>query len=180
MKMLGYQKIVNSFRTLRLRLQGCEIGRNCKIGKNVTKVGKGKVFIGNKVVLEDNVKIKCNNYSNSNEKYQLILKDNVFLGSGTIFDVNLKVTVYSNSMFGPYCFITDSNHIHQFNDIPFGHLGGLYNEVEIHSNCWVGCHCVILPGVIISKNSVIAANSVVNKNIQQGTLNAGSPSRKIK
>jgi acetyltransferase-like isoleucine patch superfamily enzyme len=180
MKLFGYQKIVNFYRILRLWLQGCEIGRNCKIGKNVNKVGKGKVIIGDNVVLESYVKIKCNNYSNSNEKYQLILNDNVFIGSGTIFDVNLKVILHSNSMFGPYCFITDSNHIHQFNDIPFSHLGGIYKEVEIHSNCWVGCHCVILPGVTISKNSVIAANSVVNRNIQQGTLNAGSPSRKIK
>ena len=45
---------------------------------------------------------------------------------------------------------------------------------------WIGANCVILPGVSICSNAVIAANSVVNGNIKIAGVYAGSPAKLVK
>lgn len=116
-----------------------------------------------------------NNYSNSKNKHQLVIHNNVFIGYGCVIDANIMVEIHKYCMFGPYCFITDSNHVHHLNDDIFPFLGGKYKKVVIKENCWLGAHCIVLPGVTINQNSVIAANSVVLKNVQSNSLNVGSP-----
>ena len=129
----------------------------------------------NNVTIEDNVRLKVNNYSANKKEKILIIHDNVFIGYGCVFDVNVSVEINDFCMFGPYCFITDTNHIHKFNDLPFPLNGGKYSPVLIKSNCWFGTHVTILPGTTINENSVIAANGVVTKDIRSNSLNAGVP-----
>ncbi len=47
-------------------------------------------------------------------------------------------------------------------------------------NCWIGANSVILPGVTIGENSVVAAGSVVTKDVPADTVVAGVPARVIK
>ena len=53
-------------------------------------------------------------------------------------------------------------------------------DVTIGNNVWIGAQCVILPGVTIGDNSVIAAGSVVNRDIPTGVLAAGNPCKVIR
>jgi maltose O-acetyltransferase len=50
-------------------------------------------------------------------------------------------------------------------------------KVEIKENCYIGSNAIILPGVSIGPNVLIAAGSVVNKNIPPNTCVAGVPAR---
>lgn len=50
-------------------------------------------------------------------------------------------------------------------------------KVEIKDNCFIGRNAIILPGVTIGPNVIIAAGSVVNKNIAPNSLVAGVPAR---
>lgn len=50
----------------------------------------------------------------------------------------------------------------------------------IKNNVFVGSGVVILPGITISENSVIAANSVVNRDIPPNTLYGGNPAKLIR
>jgi len=52
--------------------------------------------------------------------------------------------------------------------------------IEIGVNVWVGAGCVILPGVRIGDNAVIAAGSVVTGEVPAGQLWGGVPARYIK
>ena len=45
----------------------------------------------------------------------------------------------------------------------------------IEDGVWIGEKASILPGVVIGKRSIIAANSVVNKSIPPYCIAAGSP-----
>ena len=52
--------------------------------------------------------------------------------------------------------------------------------IEIGDNVWIGGNAVILPGVKIGSNSVIAAGSVVTKDIPNWVVAGGNPCRVIR
>lgn len=54
-------------------------------------------------------------------------------------------------------------------------------DVRIAEHVWVAAHCIILKGVSIATNSVVAAGSVVTKSFEDdGIVIAGNPARVIK
>jgi len=55
-----------------------------------------------------------------------------------------------------------------------------YNEVIIGNDVWIGTGTIILPGVTIGNGAVIGAGSVVTKNIEEYSIYAGNPARKIR
>lgn len=50
----------------------------------------------------------------------------------------------------------------------------------IGKKCFIGCNAIILPGVEIGNEVVVAAGSVVTKNIESNSLVAGNPARIIR
>ncbi len=53
-------------------------------------------------------------------------------------------------------------------------------DVTIGENVWIGAKCLILKGVTIGNNAVIAAGSVVTRSVPENTLVGGNPARVIK
>ena len=54
------------------------------------------------------------------------------------------------------------------------------NSVTIEDDVWVGANAVILPGVTIGENCVVAAGAVVTKDVPPHSLVAGVPAKVIK
>ena len=52
--------------------------------------------------------------------------------------------------------------------------------VRIEDNVWIGGGAVLLPGVVIGRNSVIGAGSVVTRSIPENCVAVGNPCRVIK
>ena len=52
--------------------------------------------------------------------------------------------------------------------------------VKICDNVWIGMNAVILKGVTIGENSVVAAGSVVTKSVEPNTVVAGNPAVIVK
>ncbi len=55
----------------------------------------------------------------------------------------------------------------------------IVKDIVIGNNVWIGSGAIILPGVIIEDNSVIAAGAVVTKCVRKNTIVGGVPARKI-
>ena len=71
---------------------------------------------------------------------------------------------------GPNTCIISANHDPA---APEGHLADI--PVRIGNSVWIGCNCVILPGVRIGDKAVIGAGSVVGKDIPAGAVAWGNP-----
>lgn len=90
----------------------------------------------------------------------LFIGDRVLIGYGThILTRNHRIPALPGRIF-------DSGHISK--------------SVSIGSDVWIGASCVLLPGVRIGANAVIAAGSVVTSDVPENTIVAGVPARVIR
>ncbi|MDE5796005.1 MAG: acyltransferase, partial [Muribaculaceae bacterium] len=53
-------------------------------------------------------------------------------------------------------------------------------KVTLEENCFLGCNSVICAPITIGKNSIVAAGSIVTKNIPPNELWGGVPAKFIK
>lgn len=95
----------------------------------------------------------------------------------TILDI-ARVDIGDNVMIGPGVLIATVNH-------PLSPKGrrahlGIASPVRIGSDVWIGGNAVILPGVTIGSNVVVAAGAVVTKDVPDNTLVDGVPARPLK
>lgn len=56
----------------------------------------------------------------------------------------------------------------------------VFGKIEVGNNVFIGLNSLILPGVTIGNNVVIAAGSVVTRHIESNCVVGGNPARKIK
>jgi carbonic anhydrase/acetyltransferase-like protein (isoleucine patch superfamily) len=54
-----------------------------------------------------------------------------------------------------------------------------FGRINILDNCVIGFRVILLPGVTIGPDSVIAAGSVVSRSIPPGVLAAGNPAKPV-
>lgn len=173
---VGFGKL----RVLRHRLSGVEIGKDCIFENDVTFVYGWRTRIGNECIIDAFAQFKCPTSSNPDNLFNIDISNNVFIGRGTIIDSNLTIKIANDVFIAPYCFITDTNHKFANIDLPIRLQGCEYKAVKIEEDVWIGAHVVIIPGVIIGKRSIVAANSTVIYDVPPNTVVAGSPARVIK
>jgi len=76
--------------------------------------------------------------------------------------------------------VSGLNHNYQDISIPISEQGVKTEQVYIGDETWVGANAVILPGVFIGKHCIVAAGSVVTRNVPSNSVVAGNPARVIK
>lgn len=72
------------------------------------------------------------------------------------------------------------NHNYEDINIPIHKQGVSTSPIRIEDNTWIGANVVVLAGVTVGKHSIVAAGSVVTKNIPPYSLAVGNPARIIK
>lgn len=55
-----------------------------------------------------------------------------------------------------------------------------FRPVKIGDRCWIGCNSIILKGVTLGEGAVVAAGSVVTKDVPPRTLVGGNPARVLR
>jgi acetyltransferase-like isoleucine patch superfamily enzyme len=61
----------------------------------------------------------------------------------------------------------------------FGHRLDSVGKVEIRDNVFIGYGAIILPNVTIGPNAIVAAGSVVTRDVPEGSVVAGSPAKPV-
>jgi acetyltransferase-like isoleucine patch superfamily enzyme len=98
------------------------------------------------------------------------------IGDGVFFNQGASVVASNSITIGDDCLIGDGVCIYDSN---FHSVDGVAPvasaPVVLDRNVWLGRSSIVLPGVHIGENSVVAALSVVTKSVEPNTVVAGNP-----
>ena len=131
------------------------IGNQCQTGHNV--MIREKTFIGNHTAVGTSTVIEGN----------VTIGDNVSIQSQAFIPTNTKIG--SNVFIGPNVVITNDKY-------PPTGIGGLVGAT-IDDYAAIGANVTLLPGVKIGRAAVVAAGSVVTKDVPAGKMAMGNPAR---
>jgi maltose O-acetyltransferase len=100
---------------------------------------------------------------------------NVWIEENVSFDAGYPYLI----SVGNNCSISARVRLLAHDDSTYKYTGGYarIGKIEIKDNCFIGQDTTILPGVTIGPNVMIAAGSLVNKNIAPNSCVAGVPAR---
>lgn len=133
-------------------------------------------------------KLRISLILDSKKRTKYIVKNNIFgyVGENFFFQPRIipsdpklvkfhnNVTVTSN-----VTFVTHDVFHEGLNRLGKGNFKYLCKEIEVFDNVFIGCNSTILPGIKIGPNALIAAGSVVTKDVKPNTVVAGNPARVI-
>ncbi len=154
------------------------------INKECLRIGKESVISGNYYIENNNGYIK--------------IGDRTFIGGGKFISIN-KIEIGDNVLISWGCTFMDNN-AHSLiwsereNDVRDWKKGlgenivGKYKDwsnvksapIIVKNKAWIGFNCIILKGVTIGEGAIIAAGSVVTKDVPDWTIAGGNPIKIIK
>lgn len=109
----------------------------------------------------------------------LALGKGVGVGNNNQIVSHHKIEIGDNTIIGPNVMIFDYNHRFDF-ESGVKHRSFDVGEIIIGNNCWLGAGSIILKGVHIGDNVVVAAGCVVTKDVPERSIVAGVPAKIIK
>lgn len=144
-------------------------------------LGNGKIYLGSQVELHDKITFFTSGDDSRNSTIR------IGNNSGLMFMVQIRaqqlVEIGNHCMIASRSIINDSDghptHWRRRRD----HLKPRPEDAKpviIEDDVWVGENCIIMKGVHIGQGSIIAAGSVVTKNIPAFCVAAGVPARVLK
>ena len=104
------------------------------------------------------------------------LGKNVFINHDCSFLDMGGITVEDDVMIGPKVSLITENHPLD----PTDRKTVLPKAIVVKRNAWIGAAATILPGVTIGENAVVAAGSVVSRDVPPNTVVAGVPAKVVK
>jgi acetyltransferase-like isoleucine patch superfamily enzyme len=145
----------------------------------------GVIIIGNDCLIDGHIVTET-------EKSEIRIANNVFIGGNTLLDCVLSISIEDDVLVSHGCTLADSdNHSVscsiRVNDLADWKNGGKHDwnttrssPVRISRGAWIGMHSIILKGVTIGEGAVVAAGSVVAKDVPSWAIVAGNPAKVIR
>lgn len=104
--------------------------------------------------------------------------DQTYISAGATIRIAKKITI------GDYCAISWNVTMMDSDFHEYTYENGITSqstkEVHIGNNVWIGNNVIILKGVHIGDNAIIAAGSVVTKDVPAATIVGGNPAKILK
>lgn len=142
-------------------------------------------YISKKAILEERNLIEIDSYAEINEFVIIRTFDNpVVIGKYT--QINPFTVIYGGSgvyigdnvMIAPHCMIASGNHNYKQLDKPIRFAEDVTKgPIIIEDGVWIGANSTIVDGVRIGHNAVVAANSVVTKDVKPFEIVSGIPAK---
>ena len=100
--------------------------------------------------------------------------NHVFINHSLTIMARGGIEIEDDVMTGPGACLLTANH-----DL-YDHQVLLCGKVTIKKDAWIGAKAMILPGVTVGENAVVAGGSVVTKDVEANTVVGGNPARVLK
>ena len=97
----------------------------------------------------------------------------VFVNHGCYFMDGGGITIGNNVFIGPFCGFYTATHPMQVAERNRGLERAI--PIVVGDNCWIGANASILQGVTLGNGCVVAAGSVVTRDVPENCLVAGVP-----
>lgn len=152
-----------------------QIGKHSAVG-NLKVTWPQKVKIGSNCTIE-NVFFKHDGpYS---EGVSIIVGKNCFIGNDVEINICKNVIIGDYTLIGSGTKIVDHNHGIRKGILINTQSAKDIKDIIIEEDVWIGFNSVILPGSRIGRGSILAAQSVLNKEMRENEIWAGVPAKKI-
>ncbi len=113
-----------------------------------------------------NIEISSNSHIGKNTQISCVQPGDLVIGA--------------NVMISPYVMITATGHNFEDESVPMQLQGLFSKKVIIEDDVWIGGKSIILPGVTLGRSSIVAAGSVVTRDVPPWAIVGGNPARVIK
>ncbi len=152
------------------------IGENCIIRSGTTlysdvRVANGVAF-GHNVTVRENVAIGRGTKVGTN----VVIDGSTHVGANVSVQTGVYICTYSKIedgvFLGPCCVFTNDKYVAQ---TPFKLVGP-----TVKKGASIGSNALLFPGVTIGEGAVVGAQSMVNTDVPERTIFAGTPARKIR
>lgn len=100
----------------------------------------------------------------------------VFVNFGCTFLDQGGITIEDRVFIGPDVKIVTEHHP----EAPAARHQLLVKPIVIKRNAWIGAGAIILPGVTVGENAIVAAGAVVTKDVPDNTIAGGVPAKFIR
>ncbi|GAB6059909.1 acyltransferase [Desulfonatronum parangueonense] len=173
-------------------------GSGLIIGRGVSIRHPGKITLGHRVGVDDNVLLDASGL----ESEGIFIHDEVIVsrncmvqakigsttigsrtevGANTIISSISKVEIGKYGLIGPHCLIGGGHYKIDRSDIPMMDLGWTSRgPVEVGDDVWMGAGVVIPDGVRVGTGCVIGAGAVVSKDLPDYAVAMGVPAKIVR
>lgn len=111
--------------------------------------------------------------------YRVYWGNNISLNEWVFIDGFGGVEIGNNVRIAHRSTILSSDHTYARRDIPIYKQAILASRTVIEDDVWIGANVVIMPGVHIAKGAIVAAGSVVTKDVSSYSIVGGVPAKVI-
>lgn len=154
-------------------------GANLKINGTLNLISDGPGLGPGKFDFKSNLEIGCNCIFRKKDINNIFIGNNTIIGNHVEINCESDMSIGNNVLIASGTIITDVNH--KINAFGLERTYGIISKsIIIEEDVWIGAKSIILQGLVIGKGSVVAAGSVVTKNIPAYQVWGGIPAKFIK
>ena len=134
----------------------------------------------NKIFIGSNCSLKNLTIDMKNDNSVIKIGDKTSIEEARITSFEpYKIEIGKDCMFSANIVIMNTD-VHKIYDIDTGLKTNEGKEISIGNHVWLGIRTIILKGVSIGDNAIVAAGSIVTKDVKANTIVSGNPAKQIK
>ncbi len=174
------------------------VGRGAVFGRNMAIRNPSKIFVGSRVVIDDNVVLDAKGIGTGRIEIGdevVISRNNILSCKGGTIKVGNHTNIAQNCLIhseecvrigseviiAAYTYIVGGgNHDYSRLDIPIIRQPNLSRGgIMVEDNVWIGARVTILDGVTVHSGAVVGAGAVVTEDVPENCVMAGIPAKVV-
>lgn len=174
---VGTAKVALASARARFALRGCsEVGYAPRLYGRCRVSGGDGIHIGERLLMIAGT-APCE--LEAHDGGRLEIGHRVFVNYGSSISAHMLVRIGDDCKIGQHAIVLDCDY-HELED-PLHYGGhGEPRPVVLEQGVWLGARVTVLKGVTIGRSSVVAAGSVVTRDIPPGVLAGGMPAKVLR